>query len=91
MAAADRFRVYISGRGGHAAMPHLTADPVVAGAQIVTALQPLVSRETSPTDSMVVTVSRFNTGAVAPPLSMSLFGRSQRQGIGLILPQLGRV
>lgn len=63
MAAADRFRAVITGRGGHAAMPHLTADSVVTGAQIITALQPLVSRETSPTDSTVVTISRFNTGA----------------------------
>jgi hypothetical protein len=66
MAAADRFRANITGRGGHAAMPHLTTDPVVAGAQVVAALQPLVSRETSPTDSTVVTVSRFNTGARSP-------------------------
>ncbi len=63
MAAADRFWVEVNGRGGHAAMPHLTVDPVMAAAQIVVALQPLVSRETSPTDSTVVTVARFNTGA----------------------------
>ncbi len=64
MAAADRFFVNITGRGGHAALPHLTADPVVAAAAIVTSLQPLVSRETSPTDAAVVSVSRFNTGTV---------------------------
>lgn len=62
MAAADRFFVTVTGRGGHAAMPHLTADPVIAASHIVLALQPLVSRETSPTDSAVVTVARFNTG-----------------------------
>ena len=63
MAAADRFFVTLTGRGGHAALPHLAVDPVVAGAHVVLALQPLVSRETSPTDSAVITVSRFNTGA----------------------------
>eukprot|EP00884_Botryococcus_braunii_P016632 jgi/Botrbrau1/3652/Bobra.0204s0042.1 len=59
MAAADAFHIKIEGRGGHAATPHLSVDPVVAGALIVAALQPLVSRETSPTDSVVVTVARF--------------------------------
>lgn len=63
MAAADRFFVDVVGRGGHAAIPHLTIDPVVAAAAIVGALQPLVSRETSPTDAAVISVSRFNTGA----------------------------
>lgn len=62
MAAADMFKIVIEGRGGHAATPHMTADPVVVGALIVTALQPLVSRETSPTQGAVVTVARFNTG-----------------------------
>ncbi len=62
MAAADRFFVDVVGRGGHAAIPHLVIDPVVAAAAIVGALQPLVSRETSATDAAVISVSRFNTG-----------------------------
>ena len=62
MAASDRFAISVNGTGGHGAMPHLAADPVVAGAAIVSALQPLVSRETSPTDGAVVTVARINTG-----------------------------
>jgi IAA-amino acid hydrolase len=65
MAAAGRFDITVAGRGGHGAMPHLAADPVVAGAAIVAALQPLVSRETSPTRGAVLTVARFNTGAGA--------------------------
>ena len=65
MAASDRFNISVEGRGGHGAMPHLAADPVVAAAAVVGALQPLVSRETSPSDGAVVTVARFNTGA--PP------------------------
>jgi IAA-amino acid hydrolase len=62
MAAAGRWDVRVQGRGGHGALPHLTADPVVAGAAVVAALQPLVSRETSPTRGAVLTVARFNTG-----------------------------
>lgn len=62
MAAADRFSVTVHGKGGHAAMPHLARDPVVAASAIVGALQHLVSRETSPTGSAVVTVAVFNTG-----------------------------
>ncbi len=62
MAAQDSFRITVAGRGGHGAFPHQTVDPVVAAALIVVALQPLVSRETSPTDGAVVTVARFNTG-----------------------------
>ena len=67
MAATDTFEVTISGRGGHGAMPHLSADPVVAAAAVVSSLQPLVSRETSPTDGAVITVARFNTGALPIP------------------------
>ena len=63
MAAADRFFVKIKGRGGHGAMPHLSIDPVIAATAVVASLQSLVSRETSPTGSAVVTVARFNTGA----------------------------
>eukprot|EP00891_Asterochloris_glomerata_P003084 jgi/Astpho2/3084/e_gw1.00051.95.1_t len=62
MASACQFDLTIKGRGGHAAMPHNNIDPVVAGAAIVTALQTLVSRETSPLDSAVISIPRFNAG-----------------------------
>ena len=58
MAASDRFEFVVRGLGGHGALPHTTRDPVVAAAAVVTALQTLVSRETSPVDAAVVTVSR---------------------------------
>ena len=64
MAAADTFHLTVAGRGGHGAMPHLSVDPVVAAAAVIVALQPLVSRETSPTDGAVVTVATINTGAL---------------------------
>lgn len=63
MAASDRLLVTITGRGGHAAIPHLANDPVIAASAVVMALQPLVSRETSPADSAVLSITRFNTGA----------------------------
>ncbi len=62
MAAADRFRIVIHGKGGHGAHPHDTIDPVLVGAQIVTALQSLVAREVDPIESGVVTVAAFLAG-----------------------------
>jgi len=77
MAASDRFNITVSGAGGHAGLPHRTRDPVVAAAALVGALQPLVSRETAPTDGAVVTVARFNTGVGASnviPDSVEMLG-----------------
>jgi amidohydrolase len=62
LAGADAFTITIEGRGGHAAHPHLTIDPVVVGAQVVMALQTLVAREVDPTVPAVVTLGSFNAG-----------------------------
>ncbi len=62
MAAADAFIVTIQGRGGHGARPQGTVDPILVGAQIITALQALVSREIDPTKAAVVTVGALNAG-----------------------------
>ncbi len=62
MAAADMFTIKLGGRGGHGAMPHQTKDPVVAAAQIITALQTIVSRNTDPTQSAVVSVTCVRAG-----------------------------
>ena len=62
MAAVDLARVVITGVGGHSAMPHLTIDPIVAGAAIVTGLQTIVSRNIDPAEGAVVTVGAFNAG-----------------------------
>jgi hippurate hydrolase len=62
MAGADRFEIIITGRGVHAAMPHLGADSVLAGAALVEALQALVSRATDPLEPVVVSVTRFQAG-----------------------------
>jgi amidohydrolase len=63
MAAADRFEIAVRGRGGHGAMPHHTVDPVVVAAQIVTALQGLVSRSTDPLDQAVISVTMIHGGS----------------------------
>lgn len=65
MAASDFFTVVFEGKGGHGATPHLTVDPVAMACQAVNMLQLLVSRETSPLDSAVVTVGTINGGTMA--------------------------
>jgi amidohydrolase len=62
MAAPDTFQCTITGRGGHAAIPHQTIDPIVIAAQVVTALQQIVSRNVDPLDNVVVTVTQFLAG-----------------------------
>ena len=62
MASTDEFTITITGRGGHAAKPHETVDPIVVGAHIVNALHTIVSRNVDPIDSAVVSVTRFHAG-----------------------------
>jgi amidohydrolase len=62
MAAPDIFEITIRGKGGHAAMPHQVVDSIAVGAQVVTNLQHVVSRETDPIDHVVVSVSKFSGG-----------------------------
>lgn len=62
LAATDTFDIVITGVQGHAAYPHLCNDPIVASAQIISAAQTLVSRTTSPTDSLVVTFGAIHAG-----------------------------
>jgi len=65
MASADMFTLIIRGRGGHGAQPHLTVDAVVIAAQVVSALQTLVSRETSPVAPVVITLGSVHGGTAA--------------------------
>ena len=62
MAAVDRLRIVVHGRGGHGAHPHRAADPVVAAAHVVVALQTVVSREVSPVQPAVVTLGAIHGG-----------------------------
>jgi amidohydrolase len=62
MAAVDRLRIVVRGRGGHGGKPHRAADPVVAAAHVITALQTVVAREVSPLHSAVVTLGSIHGG-----------------------------
>jgi amidohydrolase len=62
MASAGEFELVIRGRGGHGAMPHQTVDAVLVGAQVVVALQSIVSRNADPLHPAVVSVGMFQAG-----------------------------
>ncbi|ESZ39944.1 M20 family metallopeptidase [Mesorhizobium sp. M0317] len=62
MAATAEFTITVKGRGGHAAMPHGTIDPIVITSQLVGALQTVASRSTDPVEAVVVSVTKFHAG-----------------------------
>ncbi|MCA1442109.1 amidohydrolase [Ensifer sp. IC4062] len=62
MAALGEFDIVVKGRGGHAAEPHRSVDPIVIAAQIILGLQTLVSRQTDPLKSLVVSVTKLRAG-----------------------------
>jgi amidohydrolase len=64
-ASSDEFTITVGGRGGHAAYPHLTRDPVLALAHVVVALQSLVSRGVDPMASVVLSVTTLSAGTAA--------------------------
>jgi amidohydrolase len=70
MAAVDRFQVVLRGKGGHAAYPNRSVDPVLIAAHVITALQSIVARNIDPVDTAVVTVGQVHTGTafnIIPP------------------------
>jgi amidohydrolase len=91
LAAVDEFAIEVEGRGGHGASPHETADPIVAAARIIDALQSVVSREISPLDSAVVTIGSVHGGTAFNiiPSSVRLTGtaRSFTEEAGRALPE----
>lgn len=62
MASVDRFHIVLQGKGSHAAMPHNGNDPIASAAQLVTALQTIVSRSISPLANAVVSVTKITGG-----------------------------
>jgi len=62
MAAFDIFRLTVTGRGGHAAMPQFAIDPILIGAKIIEAFQSIVSRSVDPQDAAVISVTQFHGG-----------------------------
>lgn len=77
MASTDQFYITLTGKGGHAAMPNTSIDPIVMGAELVSALQTIISREIDPVDQAVLSVTNFNGGTGATnviPDTVSIFG-----------------
>jgi hippurate hydrolase len=62
MAAADRFEITITGRGGHGAHPYQTIDPVMVAGHMITALQTIVSRNVNPLDAAVLSIGSLQAG-----------------------------
>lgn len=80
MAASDTFSIVVTGRGGHAAQPHRTIDPVLTAAQIVTALQQVASRNADPLKAVVVSVTSVRTSSNASnviPEEVELIGTAR--------------
>ena len=62
LAAADRVKIKIIGKGGHGAMPHLCKDPIHAAGHVITQLHSIVSRNINPLDSAVITIGKISGG-----------------------------
>ncbi|WP_103172688.1 M20 aminoacylase family protein [Paracoccus sp. SY] len=63
MAAVDTFEIHVQGRGGHGAMPHLTADPIVAAVAVVNAIQTISSRNHYALEDLALSVTQIHTGS----------------------------
>jgi len=91
MAACDTVKIRITGRGSHAARPHLSVDPVVVAASLVMALQTVVSRNIDPMDSAVVTVGSLHAGKASNVIpefaTMELSVRSFKPEVRELLEQ----
>ena len=78
MAATDEIQITVHGKGGHAAMPHLTVAPVLLSAHIITALQSVPSRNIDPVDALVISICSMQTSQVGAfnilPDSVTLIG-----------------
>lgn len=62
MAAADSLKITVSGKGGHAAHPHKTVDPIMVSGYLITALQSVISRNVAPLDNAVITIGKMSAG-----------------------------
>jgi amidohydrolase len=75
MASGSRIEFRVIGRSGHAALPHLTRDPMVASAHLLLALQTIVARNVNPLDSAVITVATMEAGSAANQIPDEAFMR----------------
>jgi hippurate hydrolase len=91
MASSDYVGITVHGNGGHGAMPHRAADPVVAASSLVMALQTIVSRNVDPLQMAVVTVGAFHAGeannVIPPHASLRLSVRALDRDVRALLQQ----
>ena len=73
MASSNAFQITVKGRGGHAALPHNSADPVIAGVNIVQALQSIITRNKRPVDAAVLSITQFHAGETSNVIPDSAF------------------
>lgn len=79
MSGAGMFEIAVTGKGGHGAMPHQTADPIVCAAQMIVALQSIVSRNADPLDTVVLSIGKIGGGSARNVIPQSVaFGGSFR-------------
>mmetsp|Transcript_18326 Transcript_18326/g.39843 ORF Transcript_18326/g.39843 Transcript_18326/m.39843 type:complete len:543 (-) Transcript_18326:254-1882(-) len=93
MAAAEMFTITLHGKGGHAAMPHLTIDPIVATSSLVSNLQSIVSRTISPLESGVISVTAISAGDAfnVIPASATLKGTIRALSTDMLMSLRDRV
>lgn len=91
MANTDQFDLFIEGKGGHGAMPHLSVDAIAVAGQVISALQTIVARNVSPLDSAVVTLGKIRGGdrhnIIAQTVELSGTVRSFSKTVGEMLPR----
>lgn len=79
MAGANGFSITVTGKGGHGAMPHQTHDPIVCAAQIIVALQTIISRNADPLDTVVLSIGQISGGDAGNVIPQTVsFGGSYR-------------
>ncbi len=83
LAASGAMQIVVSGRGGHAAMPHLSIDPVTTFAKIITELQTIISRELDPLDSGVISVTAVHGGEAYNVIPMEVTLRGTIRALSL--------
>jgi amidohydrolase len=75
MASGARIELRVKGHSGHAALPHLTRDPMIASAHLLLALQTIVSRNVDPLDAVVITIATMEAGSAANQIADEAFMR----------------
>ena len=73
MGASDTFKITLKGKGGHASMPHLTNDPIVTAAYLITNLQSIVSRNLNPLEASVITIGKIEGGEAKNIISNKVY------------------